>query len=52
MCLGWTVGAFNLLAQWHGLKPDEEGIVHLSITEFQLVVQLAPKVLGLFVGKL
>jgi hypothetical protein len=27
---------FNLLAQWHGLQPDENGFVHLSIAEFSL----------------
>lgn len=34
--LGWTMAAFNLLAQWHGLEPDDEGMVHLSIAEFSL----------------
>jgi hypothetical protein len=36
MRLGWMMAAFNILAQWHGLEPDEEGIVHLSIAEFSL----------------
>jgi len=36
MRLGWTMAAFNILAQWHGLEPDEDGIVHLSIAEFSL----------------
>ena len=36
----------------HGLESDEVGSVHLSITEFSLLVQLAPKVSGLSVGKL
>jgi hypothetical protein len=30
------MAAFNLLAQWHGLEPDDEGVVHLSIAEFSL----------------
>lgn len=34
--LAYTVAAFNLLVQWHGLRPDERGIVHLSIAEFSL----------------
>lgn len=34
--LGYTMAAFNVLAQWHGLKPDENGFVHLSIAEFGL----------------
>ena len=34
--LAYTVAAFNLLVQWHGLKPDENGIIHLSIAEFSL----------------
>ena len=36
MRLGWTMAAFNILAQWHGLEPDNEGVVHLSIAEFSL----------------
>ena len=36
MRLGWTMAAFNILAQWHGLEPDEAGVVHLSIAEFSL----------------
>ncbi len=40
-CLGarfaFTVAAFNLLACWHGLVPEEEsGFVRLSIAEFSL----------------
>jgi hypothetical protein len=27
---------FNLLVQWHGLAPDEDGFVRLSIAEFSL----------------
>ena len=36
MRLAYTMAAFNLLVQWHGLEPDDEGIVHLSIAEFSL----------------
>jgi hypothetical protein len=28
--------AFNILAQWYGLQPDENGFVPLSIAEFSL----------------
>ena len=34
--LGFTMAAFNLLVQWNGLKPDDNGFVHLSIAEFSL----------------
>lgn len=34
--LGFTLAVFNLLVQWNGLKPDENGFVHLSIAEFSL----------------
>lgn len=34
--LAWTMAAFNLLVQWHGLTPDDAGFVHLSIAEFSL----------------
>ncbi len=34
--LAFNVAAFNLLAQWHGLEPDENGDYHLSIAEFNL----------------
>jgi hypothetical protein len=34
--LAVTVAVFNRLADWHGLQPDEQGIVHLSIAEFSL----------------
>jgi len=34
--LGWTMAAFNLLAQWHVLEPEEHGVVLLSIAEFSL----------------
>lgn len=34
--LAFTVTAFNLLIQWHGLNPDPEGFIPLSIAEFNL----------------
>jgi len=34
--LAFAMAAFNILAQWSGLKPDERGFVHLSIAEFIL----------------
>ena len=34
--LAFTMAAFNLLVQWHGLQPDENGFIHLSIAEFSL----------------
>ncbi|MGY8825849.1 MAG: hypothetical protein ACKVJG_18255 [Candidatus Latescibacterota bacterium] len=34
--LNFAVTTFNLLVQWHGLKPDENGFVKLSIAEFCL----------------
>jgi len=34
--LGFTMAAFNLLVQWHGLEPDENGFIRLSIAEFSL----------------
>lgn len=30
------MAAFNLLVQWHGLLPDDNGMLHLSIAEFSL----------------
>lgn len=36
MRLGFTMALFNILTQWHGLQPDEEGFVTLSIAEFSL----------------
>ncbi len=36
MRLAYTMAAFNMLVQWHGLEPDEHGVVHLSIAEFSL----------------
>lgn len=34
--LAFTMAAFNLPIQWHGLNPDEQGFVHLSIALFSL----------------
>jgi hypothetical protein len=34
--VGYTMALFNLLVQWHGLEPDETGLVHLTIAEFSL----------------
>jgi hypothetical protein len=34
--LGFLMALFNVLVQWHGLNPDEDGFVHLSIAEFSL----------------
>lgn len=34
--LAFTLAAFNFLVQWHGLEPDENGFVALSIAEFSL----------------
>lgn len=34
--LGYTMALFNILVQWHGLQPDDDGFVHLSIAEFSL----------------
>ena len=34
--LAWTMAAYNLLIQWHGLRPDAHGKLHLSIAEFSL----------------
>ena len=34
--LGFNMALFNILAQWHGLKPGENGSVPLSIAEFSL----------------
>lgn len=32
----YTMALFNILVQWHGLEPDHQGVVHLSIAEFSL----------------
>jgi hypothetical protein len=34
--LAFTMAAFNVLVQWHGLRPDASGFVPLSIAEFRL----------------
>lgn len=34
--LAFTMAAFNLVAQWDGLKPDAQGFVPLSIANFSL----------------
>lgn len=34
--VGWTMALFNLLIEWNGLEPDENGFVQLSIANFSL----------------
>jgi hypothetical protein len=34
--LGWLMAVFNVLVQWHGLTPDDEGRIRLSIAAFSL----------------
>lgn len=34
--LAFTMAMFNILVQWHGLHPDEHGLVRLSLAEFSL----------------
>jgi hypothetical protein len=34
--LAFTLAAFNVLVQWHGLKPDSQGLIRLSLAEFSL----------------
>lgn len=34
--VGFTLALFNILVQWHGFQPDENGFVPLSIAEFSL----------------
>ena len=34
--LAFTMAAFNVLVQWHGLHPDASGFVPLSMAEFSL----------------
>ncbi|MEO1286717.1 MAG: transposase [Chloroflexota bacterium] len=36
MRLAYTMTMFNILVQWHGLQPDNDGFVRLSIAEFSL----------------
>jgi hypothetical protein len=34
--LAFTMAAFNVLVQWHGLQPNASGFVPLSMAEFSL----------------
>lgn len=34
--MAFILSAFNILTQCHGLNPDDQGVVHLSIAEFSL----------------
>ena len=34
--LGYAMALFNILVQWHGFEPDEDGFIALSIAEFSL----------------
>ena len=34
--LGWMMATFNILTAWHGLVPDEDGFIKLSIAQFSL----------------
>jgi hypothetical protein len=34
--LAFTMAAFNVLVQWHGLRPNTSGFVPLSMAEFSL----------------
>jgi hypothetical protein len=34
--LAFTMAAFNVLVDWFGLNPDQDGFVHLSIADFSL----------------
>jgi hypothetical protein len=34
--LAFTMAAFIVLVQWHGLRPNAYGFMLLSITEFSL----------------
>jgi hypothetical protein len=34
--LAYTLALFNVLAQWNGLQPDDDGTIRLSIAEFVL----------------
>ena len=36
MRMSFIVAAFNIIAQWHGLPPDQDGVVKLSVAEFSL----------------
>lgn len=34
--IAFVIAAFNILVQWHGFQPDEQGMVHLSLAAFGL----------------
>jgi hypothetical protein len=34
--MAFSLSAFNVLVQWHGLSPDATGLVHLSLAQFSL----------------
>jgi len=34
--LAFTMALFNVLVQWNGLQPDDDGMIHLSIAKFSL----------------
>ena len=34
--VGYTMALFNILVQWHGFQPDDDGFIHHSIAEFSL----------------
>jgi hypothetical protein len=34
--LAYTMAIFNILVQWHGFEPDENGFIELSMAEFSL----------------
>jgi len=34
--LSYAMALFNILVQWHGFEPDEDGFIALSIAEFSL----------------
>jgi hypothetical protein len=34
--LAFTMAMFNVLVQWNGFQPDEDGMLHLSIAKFSL----------------
>jgi hypothetical protein len=36
MRMAFITSAFNLIAQWDGLLPDECGVVKLSVADFNL----------------
>ncbi len=35
--LSYLMAAFNILVQWDGLEPDENGRIHRSIAQFVLL---------------